>query len=94
MSYDDDSPRISPAAIAIVLIAVIIGALWWMNKYGAGGPSQADTTPSPPAGRPLITPQRLTNEQLGSQFKQDRMNRAVENGQVPLVTVDQARRAR
>jgi hypothetical protein len=96
MSYDDDpnSFTISPAAIALVVIVMIVGALWWMNKYGAGGPSQADTTPIAPAGRPLITQHTLTNEQLQNQMKQDRMNRAVENGQVPLLTVDQARRAR
>jgi hypothetical protein len=96
MSYDDDSSSftISPAAIALVVVVMIIGAVWWMNKYGAGGPSQADTTPIAPSGRPVITSQTLTNEQLQNQMKQDRLNRGVENGQVPLLTVDQARRTR
>ena len=77
-----------------MVIVLIVGVLWWMNKSGAGGPSQADTTPLAHAARPFITPQTLTNDQMESRMKQERMNRAAETGQLPLLTPEQARRTR
>ena len=58
MSYDDsDSWRISPTALTlIIIIAALIGWVWWMNSYGAGGAPQ-------PAKMERLTPEGITNLQ-------------------------------
>jgi uncharacterized membrane protein len=74
MSYDDsDSRRISPAALVlVVIVAALIGLVWWMNSYGAGGAPQ-------PAQTKSLTPEEIQNmshklaeerqKQLEKQFK-------------------------
>lgn len=67
MSFDRDSSsrEVSPAAVILVVIGlVIVGVMWWVNSFGAGGAPQPTKLENRSPTRPFITPQPLTNDQL------------------------------
>lgn len=91
---NESSGVISIRAIALVLIVGIVGVLWWMNTYGAGGAPQPSKLPVPPKAQPVFKPQTLTQEQMQERLKQDALDRRLREGHPPALTPEQERTIR
>jgi len=60
---DQDSGRISPAVVILIILGVaIIGFIWWMNKSGAGGAPEPAKLPTRSNTQPYIPPQQVPEE--------------------------------